>query len=783
MTGTNSHSAHGQTEPGEHRVLLCLEHTENERHLRAWFEEESPYSPEVVTDTDTKLTGDLCLVDRPALIEHRDWLYEQKTRNYPQFFPILLAQPDDNRSLGDDLWDVIDETISTPVDTDELRHRLENLLERRNLSNKLAQELETTEEYYKAVFQATNDAILIINPEADQVVDANLEAADILGYTQSEMESVTPTEDLHPTNTVEYMEFLEKVRTTGFAQTDNLTCTKSDGSEIEAEISASTIVVGEQQRAILSIRDVTERREQQRQLTQQRDQLERLNRITRTLHETTRAVVEASTQDELEEQVCRRLEDSQVYRFAWIGRQDEGNLVTARTASADAKQYLDHVTLTTDETDTGQGPTGRALSSGEVTTVQNVEEAPVMEPWRDALAQFDVQATAAVPIHHDGEKFGVLNLYTSREDAFKGDETQILEDLGRTIGRAIIGIQAREDAQLFRQAVEHAGHAIYITDTDGTIRYVNPTFEEVTGYESEDIIGERPSRLKSGEHSEEFYQNLWNTVLSGDIWENEIVNRRKDGRRQYIDQTIAPIVDEDGEPTHFVAVNNEITAQRRQRQQLEVLYRVLRHNLRNELNVIRGYAELLHETSSTDTQEAIANVSESIDDLLQLSRQARQIESIFGDEETENRFQQFEAVIQNAITSADPPTSALSTTIPETSYQVGIELEKAITELVQNAVTHTDSDEPTISVTAETTVEDGTPWGLITVQDNGPGIPTTERRVLREGEETPLLHGSGLGLWFVNWIVSELGGHIEIEDNEPRGSVVTVSVPLSEAQT
>ncbi|MFB6132899.1 MAG: sensor histidine kinase [Halanaeroarchaeum sp.] len=97
----------------------------------------------------------------------------------------------------------------------------------------------------------------------------------------------------------------------------------------------------------------------------------------------------------------------------------------------------------------------------------------------------------------------------------------------------------------------------------------------------------------------------------------------------------------------------------------------------------------------------------------------------------------------------------------------------AIAELLDNAVEHNDRPHPSVDVGMDVT-DDSV---AVMVADDGPGIPEHERAVLREGEETPLVHGSGLGLWLVYWIVTMNGGRLEIEDNEPRGTVVRLVLP------
>ncbi|OYR83300.1 hypothetical protein DJ72_07695, partial [Halorubrum distributum] len=86
-----------------------------------------------------------------------------------------------------------------------------------------------------------------------------------------------------------------------------------------------------------------------------------------------------------------------------------------------------------------------------------------------------------------------------------------------------------ETLETFRNLVEHAGHAIYVTDVDGTIEYVNPAFTDHTGYEPEEVLGETPAMLNSGEMPDEYFDSLWSTLLDGEVWEEEIIDRRRDG--------------------------------------------------------------------------------------------------------------------------------------------------------------------------------------------------------------------------------------------------------------
>jgi len=108
-------------------------------------------------------------------------------------------------------------------------------------------------------------------------------------------------------------------------------------------------------------------------------------------------------------------------------------------------------------------------------------------------------------------------------------------------------------------AVEQAADIIFITDTAGSIEYANPAFERITGYTIEEVIGKKPSIMKSGEMDKSYYKKIWSTILSGNPINGEVKNRRKDGSTFYYDQTITPLKDENGVITHFISTGHDIT--------------------------------------------------------------------------------------------------------------------------------------------------------------------------------------------------------------------------------
>ena len=128
------------------------------------------------------------------------------------------------------------------------------------------------------------------------------------------------------------------------------------------------------------------------------------------------------------------------------------------------------------------------------------------------------------------------------------------------MGNAAVTI---EHAELVA-AVEQASDAVVITDTTGTIRYVNPAFTTLTGYSSEESIGQHTRVLRSGAHLGSFYQKLWDTIRSGCVWHGELVNRRKDGSSYREEMRIAPVNDSNGAITGYIAIKHDVTKEREQ---------------------------------------------------------------------------------------------------------------------------------------------------------------------------------------------------------------------------
>lgn len=129
------------------------------------------------------------------------------------------------------------------------------------------------------------------------------------------------------------------------------------------------------------------------------------------------------------------------------------------------------------------------------------------------------------------------------------------------------------------------------------------------------------------------------------------------------------------------------------------------------------------------------------------------------------------------------PDIDIAAGLPDEQCVIGTaKLDTVFDQLLENAVTHNDADEPWVGVEIQSPT-DTDEFVTVVVADNGPGIPEHEREVLTAAEETPLQHSNGMGLWVVNWIVTRSGGHIEVTDREPRGSRIKLHLrPVDRAE-
>ena len=371
----------------------------------------------------------------------------------------------------------------------------------------------------------------------------------------------------------------------------------------------------------------------------------------------------------------------------------------------------------------------------------------------------------------------------------------------------VTAIRATEsELRKFGRVVEHAPNLIVITDREGRIEYVNPKFVEVTGYAVEEVIGRTPAILRSGSTPPEVYRGLWERILAGHEWQGEILNRKKNGELYWCRESISPIRSDSGEITHFLAIEEDISAQRAIEDQLVQVQKMetvgqltggIAHDFNNLLSIIMGNLELLQERIADD------------EDLATLIRPA--VMAAERGAALTHRLLAFSRKQTQRPQPTDPnrlvedlldmlrrtlgETVEIATRLTEKPWPLMVDRSHFENALINLAVNARHAMPEGGSLTMETanvsldehaasTLGDLAPgeYVRLAVTDTGCGMaPEIKARAFEPFFTTKEAgSGSGLGLSMVYGFVRQSGGIVAIDSEEGRGTTVALYLPREE---
>jgi len=293
--------------------------------------------------------------------------------------------------------------------------------------------------------------------------------------------------------------------------------------------------------------------------------------------------------------------------------------------------------------------------------------------------------------------------------------------------------------------------------------------------EEAELTRKRLGELFDHDDQKKIQQTIEHVMTTSDTVSETFSYHRSDGEERILRITIKSTPTEDS-ATSVRGVINDITGQHEKQRQINVFDRVLRHNLRNDLNVIRGMAEMIESNASNKMAESSQRIIAKSNQLLKSATKQRDIMEVLR-EEPEQKTMIVESILQQVATvmRQKHPDAELTVDCPsEVTLEASDRLPQALNELVENGIIHNDCRTAEVQLTAEQCSN-----ALhISVTDNCSPIPEMEQDVLVEPQErTPLYHGSGLGLWLVKLIVSRSNGKITFEESSPDGNTITIKLP------
>ena len=309
--------------------------------------------------------------------------------------------------------------------------------------------------------------------------------------------------------------------------------------------------------------------------------------------------------------------------------------------------------------------------------------------------------------------------------------------------------------------VDTMSEGVFVIDTDDRIVDINPRGRELLGLTDQAVIGKPVSDVLDADPS---LLTKYDEV-SETRTERDFETRIGD---QYVRGTVSPLYDSRDHLVGHVFIVLDISQIKAREEELQtlrdVLSRILRHNIRNDLTVIIGNAEQIEHRCSDDCGASARTIIETASDVIDTSAKTRIVDQIVGAGSTTVEHDVAE-LVTHSLDGVDTEARGVTVhkNVPDGLTVVGTpHLQTAVLNAVENAIEHNDSDTPVVEIEAESTGD----TVALTVTDNGPGISSQDLAALQSGEETPLVHGSGLGLWLIDWIVSKSGGSVTFENTD-----------------
>ena len=335
--------------------------------------------------------------------------------------------------------------------------------------------------------------------------------------------------------------------------------------------------------------------------------------------------------------------------------------------------------------------------------------------------------------------------------------------------------------------IEAVPHPLYVLNVDDyTIQHANSLADGHPGTTCYSVTHDRDRPCDEG--SDPVPCPLQEVVESGEPTTVEHTHYDADGTERVHEVHAAPIVDDEGRVVQLVESLIDTTERvayeqrlKRQRDDLETLNQVLRHDIRNDLQLILAYGDVIADAVPSDHEEHVQTIRESAEHAVELTKTAREMSDVLLDTDTAVGTVRLRPVLNGEVNSIRDAHDAASITvdggIPDVAVVGNEMLGSVFRNLLKNAIQHNDKPVPQVTVSAAAEADTVT----VQVADNGPGVPDDQKaEIFGKGETGLDSAGTGLGLYLVETLVSTYDGSVSVADNDPEGAVFAVTLPRAE---
>ena len=637
--------------------------------------------------------------------------------------------------------------------------------------------LQKSEQRFKALFEAANDAIFIMKD--DKFIDCNKKTLEIFRCKKSQIINKSPVQfspEKQADNSNSTESALKKINATlkGKPQVFEWIHKKLDGELFDAEVSLNKIDIDNDIYIQAIVRDITERKKAEEQIQILNENLEQ--KVKERTHE---------------------LEQSE-QKF-----RDIAELLPQAIFETDLQGKITYTNKY------GYKLTGYSLKD----LKKGISIYQAVDPTEREMLKRNIQQKLKGRSTSPNE-YNLITKKATKKPILIYSSPIIRNEKIEGLRGILVDISTRkkyeEELKKLSQAIEQSPASVVITNLDGEIIYVNSSFTKISGYRKSEAIGKNPRILKTEHFSKSYYKELWDTILNGKKWTGEFKNKKKNGEIYWEYASISPIVNDQNEIISFVAVKEDITERKKIEQELILAKEAaesatkaktrflanMSHEIRTPMNAVLGFTELLLTLVKDEQQKGYLRALHSsgntllsiINDILDLSKvEAGKLELNYDFVETQSFFNDLYHIFSlKAQNKGLEFVIKINKNVPQNIFIDDLRLRQSLINIINNSIKFTNKGFIKVTVkTSQIIVKKDKNLANLTiiVEDSGIGISKENQSKIfksfaqESGQTTRKFGGTGLGLAITNNLIKLMKGTISVDSILNKGSAFTIYIP------